>query len=120
MTIDAWDWRFREIDLTNARRPDCPACGLRRFDFLNAAAAESASLCGRNSVQVRTHVRPGFSLDRAEAALRPRFDPRRTAYLLSATVEPGIDLTLFADGRALVHGTADVSRARAIVSRYLG
>jgi adenylyltransferase/sulfurtransferase len=120
LTIDAWNWRFREIDLSDARRPDCPACGLQRFDFLNAASAAAASLCGRNSVQVRTHVSPDFSLDRAEAALGDRFEVRRTEYLLTINAEPGIDLTLFADGRALVHGTADPARARAIVSRYLG
>lgn len=120
LTIDAWNWRFREIDLSDARRPDCPACGLRRFDFLNSKSAAAASLCGRNSVQVRTHVAPDFSLDRAEAALAGRFQVRRTEYLLTIDAESDITLTLFADGRALVHGTADPARARAIVSRYLG
>ncbi|HEX8324960.1 MAG TPA: ThiF family adenylyltransferase [Tepidisphaeraceae bacterium] len=120
LTIDAWALRFREIELDNARRPDCPACGLRQFDFLNGPAAQAASLCGRDSVQVRTHVASGFSLDRADARLRTRFDLTRTEYLLKAAVEPGIGLTLFADGRALVHGTSDPVRARAIVSRYLG
>ena len=36
LTIDFWRGRHRAIDLTNARRPDCPCCGLRRFDFLDA------------------------------------------------------------------------------------
>lgn len=120
LTIDAWAWRFREIDLTDARRPACPACGRRQFDFLNGPAAQAASLCGRDSVQVRTHVAGGFSLDRAAAALRDRFDLTRTDYLLKAAVEPGIGLTLFADGRAIVHGTSDAVRARSIVARYLG
>ncbi|MGN6506119.1 MAG: ThiF family adenylyltransferase [Tepidisphaeraceae bacterium] len=120
LTIDVWTWRFREIDTRDARRVDCPACGNRRFDFLNGRAAQAASLCGRDSVQVRTHQSADFSLDRAEAMLRTRFAPERNDYLLSADVEPGIRLTLFADGRALVHGTSDPTRARAIVSRYLG
>ncbi|MDB5326326.1 MAG: UBA/THIF-type binding protein, partial [Phycisphaerales bacterium] len=120
LTLNAWDWRFREIDLADAKSAACPCCGHRRFEFLNSAAAPAASLCGRNSVQVRTHVSPNFSLDRTEAALRDRFDVHRTEYLISLDAEPGIGLTLFADGRALVHGTADPARARAIVSRYLG
>jgi adenylyltransferase/sulfurtransferase len=120
LTIDAWAWRFREIDLSDARRVDCPACGLRRFDFLNAPAAQTATLCGRDSVQVRTHAVAGFSLDSAEAMLRQRFDVERNAYLLKTTLEPGLSLTLFADGRALVHGTADVTLARTVVGRYLG
>ena len=120
LTLNAWDWRFREIDLADARTAACQCCGQRRFDFLNSTAAPAASLCGRNSVQVRTHVSPNFSLDRTEVALRGRFDVHRTEYLISLDAEPGIALTLFADGRALVHGTADPARARAIVSRYLG
>ena len=120
LSIDVWNFRFREIDTSDARRDDCLACAQRRFDFLNARSSQTASLCGRDSVQVRTHQTKDFSLDRAETALRHRFAPARTEYLLSADVEPGIRLTLFADGRALVHGTSDTARARAIVSRYLG
>ena len=119
LTVDAWAWRFREVDVTDARRPDCPCCGLGRFDFLHAAAAETVSLCGRTTVQVRSHVSAAFSLDRAATALA-RFAPDRTEYLLTVAPEPGITVTLFADGRALVHGTADPARARAIVARYLG
>jgi len=37
-----------------------------------------------------------------------------------AVVEPGIELAVFADGRAIVTGTREEARARAIVSRYLG
>lgn len=120
LSIDTWSWRFREIDVADARREDCPACGLRRFDFLNAPAAQTATLCGRDTVQVRTHAVAGFSLDSAEALLRPRFDVERNPYLLRTTLEPGLSLTLFADGRALVHGTGDVTLARAVVGRYLG
>ncbi|MGC4032109.1 MAG: ThiF family adenylyltransferase [Tepidisphaeraceae bacterium] len=120
LTIDAWSLRFREIDLSQAKRADCPACRARRFDFLNTAASQAASLCGRQSVQVRTHVSPAFSLDRAEAAIGGRFAPERTAYLLKFAPEAGIEITLFADGRALVHGTNDLARARSIVSKYLG
>jgi hypothetical protein len=37
-----------------------------------------------------------------------------------AGVEEGIELSVFADGRAIVSGTRDEARARAIVARYLG
>ena len=120
VTIDAWSWRLREIDVADARRDDCPTCGLRRFNFLNAPAAQTATLCGRGTVQVRTHAVAGFSLDSAESLLRQRFDVDRNPYLLRTTLEPGLSLTLFADGRALVHGTGDVTLARSLVGRYLG
>jgi hypothetical protein len=41
-------------------------------------------------------------------------------WIVRAAVEPGIELAVFADGRAIVSGTRDEARARAIVARYLG
>ena len=41
-------------------------------------------------------------------------------WIVRAQVEPGIELAVFADGRALVSGTREEVRARAIVARYLG
>ena len=40
-------------------------------------------------------------------------------WILRAEVEPGIRLSVFADGRAIVDGTTDLARGRAIVARYL-
>jgi hypothetical protein len=42
------------------------------------------------------------------------------AWIVRSGVEPGIELAVFADGRAIVSGTRDEARARAIVSRYVG
>jgi len=120
VTIDVWSMRFRTIDLSEGRRPDCVCCGRRQFEFLDRHAPTSAVLCGRNSVQLRTHQGADFSLERVEQLLSPRFAPKRNEYLLSVSPEPGIELTLFADGRAIVHGTADPICARAILARYLG
>jgi hypothetical protein len=41
-------------------------------------------------------------------------------WIVRADVEEGIQLSVFADGRAIVSGTREEARARAIVSRYLG
>jgi adenylyltransferase/sulfurtransferase len=40
-------------------------------------------------------------------------------YLLQTTLE-GHEVTLYADGRALVRGTDDPARARALYARYVG
>jgi adenylyltransferase/sulfurtransferase len=42
------------------------------------------------------------------------------AWIVRARVESDIELAVFADGRAIVTGTREEARARAIVSRYLG
>jgi adenylyltransferase/sulfurtransferase len=41
-------------------------------------------------------------------------------WIVRADVEAGIQLSVFADGRAIVSGTRDEAKARGIVSRYLG
>ena len=50
--LDLWENTFERIELP--RMPDCPACGLGDYDYLEAALDESGTtLCGRNAVQVR-------------------------------------------------------------------
>jgi adenylyltransferase/sulfurtransferase len=41
-------------------------------------------------------------------------------WLMRIDIEPGLRLSVFADGRAIVSGTRDEAKARAIVSRYVG
>ena len=52
-TFDLWPLRFRAIDTVNARRPDCPTCGQRRFDYLSQETSGTSVLCGRETVQIR-------------------------------------------------------------------
>jgi adenylyltransferase/sulfurtransferase len=42
-----------------------------------------------------------------------------TEYMVRLAVPPH-ELTVFADGRAIVKGTADAAQARSVVARYLG
>jgi adenylyltransferase/sulfurtransferase len=124
LTLDAWSRRFKTIDLSDARRADCPACAQRRFDFLNAAAPLTATLCGRNTVQVRWSS-PQADPDDLFAIIEPRLqrisaDVQRTPYLIRCRIDTSTELSIFADGRVLVHGTNDPARARSLVARYLG
>jgi hypothetical protein len=41
-------------------------------------------------------------------------------WIVRVTVEEGIELAVFADGRTIVSGTRDESRARGLVARYVG
>jgi adenylyltransferase/sulfurtransferase len=47
-------------------------------------------------------------------------DVQQTPYLLRATIDETLELSIFTDGRVLVHGTHDPAIARSIVARYLG
>ena len=117
---DVWDGRFSRTVVPY--RPDenrCPCCVERRFDFLSVETPLATALCGRDSVQVRPLVpaRPDFA-SLAER-LRPLGEVLANDYLLRFRTDE-VELTLFSDGRALVKGTHDPSRARSLVARTFG
>lgn len=104
------------------RRPDCPACGRRELEFLRAeTGTRSATLCGRNAVQISVHGRPAVNLAELAERLRQSGIPQVTVnpYLLRAAID-GLELTLFPDARAIIKGTEDETVARTFYARYVG
>ena len=122
-TMDLWAGRMRAVSVEGAKRPECPTCGGRVFDYLDQSAGErSVSLCGRNAVQVRPSNGNRLNLDELAERLRPVGAVERTPYLLRYPLDPQgvLRLTVFPDGRAIVHGTNDLHRARSLYARYVG
>lgn len=133
--IDAWSGRFTSINMLSARRPDCPCCGRRAFEYLQGRRSPfTTTLCGRNAVQIHPPTELGhgattasaptereFDLERIAAKLRPVAERslRVNRYMLRATVEE-CELTLFPDGRAIIKGTDSPERARSLYARYIG
>ena len=118
-TFDLWSNEYL-LATGFERLPDCPCCVQRRFDYLAArATSQTTTLCGRNAVQVS----PGRSLrlDLAELGRRLEAAGRVTTspFLVRLLVD-GRELTVFADGRAIVKGTADPAVARTLYARYVG
>lgn len=121
--IDLWQNRFSRLNVQKANeQSDCPCCVHRRFDYLDGTLSSSTTtLCGRNAVQVTPP--PGLVIDfsaiaakiRPVASDEPRFNP----FMLKAGVE-GVELTVFADGRAIIVGTDQPEQARSIYARYVG
>ena len=119
--IDVWPGRYRSISIADAKQPDCPWCAHRQFDFLNAPPASgTATLCGRDAVQVRAPR--GTQLDLAQLAdrLKTTADVEQQRFFLRIRVGEGELLTVFPDGRVIVSGTRDPSRARSLVARWIG
>jgi adenylyltransferase/sulfurtransferase len=121
LSIDLWSNRARRISLAAARSPDCPCCGLLKFEFLDRPPSESAiSLCGRDAIQIRgghpVHL-PDFA-----ARWQPLGALEQTRYFLRCALEdpPGVRLTLFADGRLIVQGARDAARAKSLHARFVG
>jgi adenylyltransferase/sulfurtransferase len=118
--IDLWENTFDRIELP--RQPDCPACGQRHFEYLDAPAdALGATLCGRNAVQVRPAATQEATLDLDALAerLRPVGEVATNGFLLRLRVD-GYEVTLFPDARAIIKGTDDPAIARSVYARYVG
>jgi adenylyltransferase/sulfurtransferase len=119
--IDLWENQLRRIDVGRLREQvDCPACRRGEFSWLaGRMGSRAAVLCGRNAVQL--NCPDGKSVSLKELAQRLAGCGKLTCnqYLLRLEVE-GIELTVFADGRAIVTGTDDIAAARAIHAKYVG
>lgn len=123
LSFDMWRNEHQEIGVNAARKEDCPSCGSHPvYPYLTAANTERSDvLCGRDTVQIRPARR--HKLDLQETALRlSRLGTGKVdsnPYLVSFTEAP-YRMVIFADGRALIHGTSDITAARSFYHRYFG
>jgi molybdopterin-synthase adenylyltransferase len=117
VSCDVWSGKFQSIRI--ARNSDCRACVRREFKYLDGEAQPQITMCGRNSVQIHEH---GRNFDLAELSGRlasSAAEIRHNDFLLRFSLPP-YELTVFADGRAIVTGTQDAAVARSLYARYLG
>jgi adenylyltransferase/sulfurtransferase len=123
--IDAWSGRFKSVDLTDAKRDDCPCCAKKQFEFLDGPrAASSTKLCGRGATQVRPPAGAKVRLDLAslEQRLSKIGATDRSDFMLKfvANDRPDLAVTIFHDGRMIVFGTEDPAVARTVYARVVG
>lgn len=117
VVFDVWTGRFQSLHIP--RREDCRACRERRFSYLEGEAQPHLTMCGRDSVQIHERrrrldlVKLGANLAAAGSQVR------QNEFLLRLQVPP-YELTVFADGRAIIKGTRNPSVARSIYARYIG
>jgi adenylyltransferase/sulfurtransferase len=126
LNIDLWANTALHLKVGRAREDgDCPCCKRRNFEFLDGKAGSSATaLCGRDAVQLRHRQHQG-EVDLAEVATRLQRHGSVFAneFMLRAEIREGgqiYEITLFADGRAIVKGTGEASVARGVYARYVG
>ena len=117
LSCDLWTNEWSEVSAASPRT-GCTVCGERDFVHLRGEGRPHITLCGRNSVQIHEHSRP-VDLAEMEQRLRPHGHVLRNELLLRFERVPHI-LTLFADGRAIIQGTTDVSVARSLYARFIG
>jgi molybdopterin-synthase adenylyltransferase len=117
LSCDVWTGRMQSIGV--ARNPQCRACARRDFTYLAGEAQPRITLCGRDSVQIHERAR-ALDLAVLEARLKPLVDDvRQNDFLLRFRIAP-YEMTVFADGRAILKGTKDPAVARSLYARYIG
>ena len=115
-TLDVWTGAIRQIDAP--RDPECPCCARRQFPYLEESRRGPITLCGRNAVQIAERERP-IDLLQLKARLEPLGEVRANEFALRFLTPP-YEMTIFADGRAIVKGTSDPGIARSLYARYVG
>lgn len=119
MQIDIWANDWRKIKLGEPH-PNCPTCGKRNFEFLDAEAQEFAAvLCGRNAVQIAPPKNVHLNLEELSGKLASLGEIKQNEYLVRFSTD-GKEITVFPDGRAIIKGTDDISEARSIYARFIG
>ena len=124
-TLDAWSGRARSIGV--ARDPQCPCCGRRSFEFLESGGQRVTSLCGVDAVQIRPASAGDIDLGELATRLAPHGEFSANPYVMRGLLEQEqgedgqtVEVTVFRDGRAIISGTGEESRARALYARYIG
>lgn len=120
LTIDVWHGRFRGMQMQAALSGACPCCKQGRYEYLDGARGSGATtLCGRNAVQIARPENAATVSFREIADRLRQFRVTFNEFLLRAQIE-SYELTLFADGRAIIKGTSDPAAARTLYAKYIG
>ena len=117
LSCDVWSGKMQSIGVL--RDPRCRACVRHEYSYLEGRAQPHITLCGRDSVQIHERrrlldlARLGEKLSAAGIAVK------KNDFLLRFAIAP-YELTVFADGRAILKGSTDPAVARSLYARYVG
>lgn len=119
-SADLWSLDSRALKLPKEPSAECPCCARNEYPALERLGTQEAvALCGRNAVQISPPPGQTASLDSLAQRLASAGEIERTRALLRVQVPEG-RITVFRNGRAIIQGTDDPGRARALYDRYLG
>jgi molybdopterin/thiamine biosynthesis adenylyltransferase len=121
ISVDLWETSLQRINVRPAlEKGDCLCCKHRLFKYLEGeGGSEGVALCGRDAVQVSPNVRQPLDLQGLAERLGGVAEVASSRFMVRFSVE-GCQVAVFGDGRAIVSGTSDPGRARALYARYIG
>jgi molybdopterin/thiamine biosynthesis adenylyltransferase len=122
VSFDLWKNQYSSINMDRLKNDACPTCGTNPvYPYLTAEReTKAAVLCGRDTVQIRPTNGMQVSFESISERVKPIADAfLENPFLMSFTFGDH-RIVLFKDGRALIHGTKDISEAKKIYHRYVG
>ena len=119
LQFDIWENHYRTLSLERAKRKGCQTCDLREFPALMRQGGMESSLCGRDAVQIKPRIAATLNLKEFYVRWRESGECVQNAFLVKLIL-PENEIVLFPDGRAIIKGTADITRARDLYAKYVG
>ncbi|WP_338472172.1 ThiF family adenylyltransferase [Niallia sp. XMNu-256] len=121
--IDIWHHTNFQMDISNGRNESCPACVGHKYEFLDRSSEQQvifSTLCGRDTVQINPRLKNEINLEKMAKRLRNSGDVKGNPYLLRFSPNEDLTLSVFKDGRVLIHGTDDPVKAKSYYTKYIG
>ncbi|WP_141430929.1 thiazole biosynthesis adenylyltransferase ThiF [Bacillus sp. 03113] len=122
VSFDLWQNQYTSMKVSRAKDPNCLSCGSHRtYPYLDIEnRTKSTVLCGRETVQIRPPKTLSVRLEDLSGQLKQLgFEVKGNPFLISAKIDQQ-RLVIFNDGRALIHGTKDLTQAKSIYQKILG
>ncbi|GAE24767.1 molybdopterin biosynthesis protein MoeB [Halalkalibacter wakoensis JCM 9140] len=119
-TLRSFDlWNNHQFDLKmDKAKTNCPTCQNQEYPSLQEEEDHVTTLCGRETVQIQR--KEPIDLEMWSVKLESVAELKKTPFLLRVQLAEGERLVLFPDGRVLIQGTEDISRAKTLYSKYIG
>jgi len=122
VSFDLWNNQYTSMKMSKAKDEGCLSCGVdRTYPYLSKEnRTKTTVLCGRDTVQIRPpHHKQILLNELSNQLMALGYKVKGNPYLLSVETEEH-RLVIFQDGRALIHGTKDLTQAKTIYQRLLG
>jgi len=120
-SFDLWQNEYAEINIKHAKNDHCPVCANHQYDYLHPKQKTDrvASLCGSDTVQISPAQKMQLDLKQLGNKLRTVGKVEQTPFLIRFYIDD-YQLTIFPDGRIMVHGTNDKVTAKNLYAKYIG
>jgi adenylyltransferase/sulfurtransferase len=117
LSCDVWSGRMQSIAV--AQNLQCRACVRHEYSYLRGESQPRITMCGRDSVQIHERRRVLDLAGLGERLSAAGITVQKNDFLVKFGIHP-YEITVFADGRAIVKGTTDPTIARSLYARYIG